>query len=64
MDSYEFLQAQVDEAIQRRINKTAAMIYDWLHENQVTHRKAWAERSPEDQKQYLDLAKRIVDEVL
>lgn len=61
MDSYEFLKQQKDEIIQQQVEKAAEIIYDWLHEQQVTHRKAWSERSAEDQRQYLKVAKKVVD---
>jgi hypothetical protein len=61
MDSYEFLEAQVIEIKARKAEKIAEMVYDWIHENQVTHRRAWTERSVEEQKQYRELASRILE---
>lgn len=43
---------------EQKIKEIAKMIYDWLHENQVTHRIGF-EKS-KNRKTYLDLAERII----
>lgn len=42
-----------------RRERVAEIIYDWIHENQVTHRRAWSERREEDKAQYRVVAASI-----
>lgn len=53
--------SKLPSAMQREV--VAKMIYDWLHEQQVTHRKMWEQRPADQKRQYYEIAQRIVDEL-
>lgn len=42
-----------------RRERVAEIIYNWIHENQVTHRRTWAERTEEDRALYRRVAESI-----
>jgi hypothetical protein len=45
----------------RKREDVAEIIYDWLHENQITHRRTYAQ-IPDDQKtNYREVADRIIN---
>ena len=43
-------------AAYNRRERVAEIVYDWIHESQVTHRRRWKDRSDEDKAQYRKVA--------
>lgn len=51
----------MSEDREKKVEEIAKMVYDWLHESQVTHRIKFEDSK--NKKTYLDLAERIVSRI-
>jgi hypothetical protein len=44
-----------------QLEDVAEIIYDWIHEQQVTHRKKYNERSDEQKESYRRVARQVIE---
>jgi hypothetical protein len=45
----------------RKREDVAEIIYDWLHENQITHRRAYGQISEDQKANYREVADRVIN---
>lgn len=48
-------------AAYKKREDVAEIIYDWIHESQITHRKTYEQCSAEQKQQYRVIAARIIE---